>query len=90
MVEGKCRQFNWLSLNLMNNSRGKSERAAVSAEPVRNKGCDSSIWKTSIIRATFETSSRLTRRANVILVDCQAEEATGDADGSFNKHIIKT
>lgn len=29
VVGGKCRQFNWLSLNLLNNSRGKRERATV-------------------------------------------------------------
>lgn len=54
------------------------------------KAGEGSVWKTSLITATFETSSRLTLHANVISVDCQAEGDTSNGDGWINIHIIKT
>lgn len=38
VVDRKYGQFNRLSLNLLNNSRGKTKCVTVSAERARNKG----------------------------------------------------
>lgn len=72
VVDRKYRQFNRLSLNLLNNSRGKTKSLQSTREI---KAGDGSIWKTSLIRGKFETSSRLTLHAKV--VDCQTEGTPG-------------
>lgn len=56
VADRKYRQFNRLSLNLLNNSRGKTKRESLqSAQEI--KAGDASRLKSSLIKAKFETSS---------------------------------